>query len=193
MLLSKVSDCFQTGFTWASWFQLDFNCMTVWNQSETLESKAWRASIRLATIEIDPLCQRTKRKFIGNQLRPYRDLQTRLQVRMYLVSSRFQQHHECRIEFGILLILVKLWNSFELSISAVYGFYTAHFGQALKMSRILAVYSRNAEFKSVLGLDQDEPYTSRIQQTCWVQVDFNYLFCSIRLVYGSSWCSLRTD
>ena len=54
MLLSKVSDCFQTGFTWASWFQLVFNCMTVWNHLETLESKAWRASIRLATIEIDP-------------------------------------------------------------------------------------------------------------------------------------------
>ena len=27
---------------------------------------------------------------------------------------------------------------------------------------ILAVYSRSAEFKSFLGLDQDEPYTSRI-------------------------------
>ena len=54
MQLSKISDRFQTGFTWASWFQLDFNCMTVRNQSGTLESKAWRASIRLVTIEIDP-------------------------------------------------------------------------------------------------------------------------------------------
>ena len=34
---------------------------------------------------------------------------------------------------------------------------------------ILAVYSRSAEFKSVLGLDQDEPYTGRIQQKCWFE------------------------
>ena len=61
------------------------------------------------------------------------------------------------------------------------------------MSRILAVYSRHAEFKSKLGLDQDEPYTSRIQQTCWVQVDFNYLLCSISLsrVQRKHMCNLR--
>ena len=47
----------------------------------------------------------------------------------------------------------------ELSISAVYGQYTAHLQGLTKMSRIIAVYSRNAEFKRVPELDQDEQYT----------------------------------
>ena len=33
----------------------------------------------------------------------------------------------------------------------------------------IPVYSRSAEFKSVLGLDKDEPYTGRIQQKCWFE------------------------
>ena len=49
----------------------------------------------------------------------------------FQVVFNYIMNVESNLVYGILLILVKLWNSFELSISAVYGYYTAHFGQAL--------------------------------------------------------------
>ena len=44
--------------------------------------------------------------------------------------------------------------------AAVYGQYTAHLQGLTKMSRIIAVCSRYAEFKRVPELDQDEQYTT---------------------------------
>ena len=149
MLLSKVSDCFQTGFTWASWFQLDFNCMTVWNQSGTLESKAWRASIRLATIEIDLFVKERR--------------ENSSETNCVRTGSR-----KCVSRYGCNWLQVDC--NYIMSVESNLVYCTAHLGQALELFWTQHICCIRLLYGSCWSSPEDEPYTGPIQQKCWVQV-----------------------